>query len=139
MQYGELISNLFFNLKALYQKNLKLSNASFQQLLVISLIENDGAEMSVLSDKLGVDNSTSTRLIDGLEKKNWVKRKKSKLDNRIIKAYLTPKGQEISKIIEGQLDKIGFLIESEIDAGLRGEIIEAGISLNWAISKQLIK
>ena len=139
MQYGELISNLFFNLKALYQKNLKLSNASFQQLLVISLIEDDGVEMSVLSNKLGVDNSTSTRLIDGLEKKNWVKRKKSKLDNRIIRAYLTPKGQEISKIIEGQLDKIGFLIESEIDAGLRAEIIEAGISLNWAISKQLIK
>ena len=139
MQYGELISNLFFNLKALYQKNLKLSNASFQQLLVISLIENDGAEMSVLSNKLGVDNSTSTRLIDGLEKKNWVKRKKSENDNRIIKAYLTPKGQEISKIIEGQLNKIGFLIESEIDAGLRGEIIEAGIALNWAISKQLIK
>ena len=72
------------------------------------------------------------------KKKNWVKRKKSKLDNRIIKAYLTTKGQEITKIIEGQLDKIGFLIESEIDAGLRGEIIEAGISLNWAISKQLI-
>ena len=139
MQYGELISNLFFNLKALYQKNLKLSNASFQQLLVISLIENDGVEMSVFSNKLGVDNSTSTRLIDGLEKKNWVKRKKSKLDNRIIKAYLTPKGQEVYKIIEGQLNKIGFLIESEIDAGLRGEIIEAGISLNWAISKQLIK
>ena len=53
MQYGELISNLFFNLKALYQKNLKLSNASFQQLLVISLIENDGVEMSVFSNKLG--------------------------------------------------------------------------------------
>ena len=84
MQYGELISNLFFNLKALYQKNLKLSNASFQQLLVISLIENDGVEMSVFSNKLGIDNSTSTRIIDGLEKKNWVKRKKSEYDNRII-------------------------------------------------------
>ena len=139
MQYSELISNLFFNLKALYQKNLKLGNASFQQLLAISLIENDGVEMSVFSNKLGIDNSTSTRLIDGLEKKNWVKRKKSKFDNRIVKAYLTPKGQEVSKIIECQLNKIGFLIESEIDAGLRGEIIEAGISLNWAISKQLIK
>ena len=139
MQYGELISNLFFNLKALYQKNLKLSNATFQQLLAISLIENDVVEMSVFSNKLGIDNSTSTRLIDGLEKKNWVKRKKSEFDSRIIKAYLTPKGQEISKIIEGQLNKIGFLIESEIDASLRGEIIEAGIALNWVISKQLIK
>tara|TARA_Y100001970_G_C14129637_1_gene800937 strand:- start:790 stop:1209 length:420 start_codon:yes stop_codon:yes gene_type:complete len=139
MQYGELLSNLFFNLKALYQKNLKLQNASFQQLLVISLIEGDGVEMSAFSNKLGIDNSTTTRLIDGLEKKKWVKRKKSELDNRIIKVYLTPKGGEISKIIEGQLNKIGFLIEAEIDTVSRTEIIEAGISLNWAISKQLIK
>ena len=79
MQYGELISNLFFNLKALYQKNLKLGNASFQQLLVISLIENDGVEMSVFSNKLGVDNSTSTRLIDGLEKKKLGKKKKKQI------------------------------------------------------------
>ena len=139
MQYGELLSSLFFNLKALYQKNLKSEDASFQQLLVISLIDHDGVEMSVLSNKLGIDNSTITRVIDGLERKNWVKRRKSELDNRIIKVYLTPKGWGIFKIIEQQLNNIGYLIESEIEVGQRGEIIEAGVSLNWAISKKLIK
>tara|TARA_B100000131_G_C17931753_1_gene538616 strand:- start:344 stop:763 length:420 start_codon:yes stop_codon:yes gene_type:complete len=139
MQYGELLTNLFFNLKALYQNNLKTSNASFQQLLVISLIDYDGVKMSVFSNRLGIDNSTATRLIDRLENKNWVKRKKCELDNRIIKVYLTPKGEEVSKTVEKQFNKIGFLIENEIEPGLRGEIIESGISLNWAISKKLVK
>ena len=139
MQYAELLSDLFFNLKALYRKNLKLPNASFQQLLAISLIEDDGVEMSVFSIKLGIDNSTSTRLIDGLEKKKWVIRKRTELDNRIIKVFLTPAGKKTFENIERKLEKIGFLIESEIDLNLKGEIIEAGISLNWAISKQINK
>ena len=33
------------------------------------MIENSGVEMSYFSKKLGIDNSTATRLIDGLEKK----------------------------------------------------------------------
>ena len=139
MQYGELLSDLFFNLKALYQKNLKFPNSSFQQLLAISLIENDGVEMSVFSIKLGIDNSTSTRLIDGLEKKKWVIRKRTELDNRIIKVFLTPAGKKIFKNIERKLEKIGFLIENDIDLNLKGEIIEAGISLNWAVLKQINK
>ena len=139
MQYGELLSDLFFNLKVLYRKNLKLPNASFQQILTISLIEGDGVEMSVFSTKLGIDNSTATRLIDGLEKKKWVIRKRTELDNRIIKVFLTPAGKKIFKNIERKLEKIGFLIESEIDPDLKGEIIEAGISLNWTVSKQINK
>ena len=139
MQYAELLSDLFFNLKALYRKNLKLPNASFQQLLAISLIENNGVEMSIFSIKLGIDNSTSTRLIDGLEKKKWVIRKRTELDNRIIKVFLTPAGKKIFQNIERKLEKIGFLIESEIDLNLKGEIIEAGISLNWAVSKEINK
>ena len=108
MQYGELLSNLFFNLKALYQKNLKIEDASFQQLLVISLIDEGGTEMSAFSSRLGIDNSTVTRLIDRLEKKNWVKRERSQLDNRIVKVYLSPDGEEISMIIEKKLKILVF-------------------------------
>ena len=139
MQYAELLSDLFFNLKALYRKNLKLPNASFQQILAISLIENDGIEMSVFSTKLGIDNSTATRLIDGLEKKKWVIRERVESDNRIIKVFLTSTGKKIFKNIERKFEKIGFLIENEVDPDLKGEIIEAGISLNWIVSKQINK
>ena len=75
MQYNELLFGLFNNLKALYQKNLKILNISFQQILAISMIENSPVEMSDFSKKLGIDNSTATRLIDGLEKKKIGRKK----------------------------------------------------------------
>ena len=139
MQYSEFLFKLFYNLKALYQKNLKFPNISFQQILAILMVDNSGVEMSYFSKRLGIDNSTATRLIDGLEKKKLVKRKRDESDNRVIKVFLTSGGGEISNSIEIQLEKIGYLIEKQIDESSKGEIIESGVSLNWAIIKQLNK
>ena len=137
MQYNELLFGLFNNLKALYQKNLKFPNISFQQILAISTIENSGVEMSYFSKRLGIDNSTATRLIDGLEKKKLVERKRNSSDNRVIKVFLTKRGEKINSSIEFQLEKISYSIEKQFDQSSKGEIIEFGVSLNWAIIKHL--
>jgi len=137
MQYNELLFGLFNNLKALYQKNLKFPNISFQQILAISTIENSGVEMSYFSKRLGIDNSTATRLIDGLEKKKLVERKRNSSDNRVIKVFLTKRGEKIYSSIEFQLEKISYSIEKQFDESSKGEIIESGLSLNWAIIKHL--
>ena len=137
MQYNELLFGLFNNLKALYQKNLKFPNISFQQILAISTIENSGIEMSYFSKRLGIDNSTATRLIDGLEKKKLVERKRNSPDNRVIKVFLTKRGEKINSSIEFQLEKISCSIEKQFDESSKGEIIEFGVSLNWAIIKHL--
>tara|TARA_B100000900_G_scaffold379703_1_gene364824 strand:- start:247 stop:666 length:420 start_codon:yes stop_codon:yes gene_type:complete len=137
MQYSELLFGLFNNLKALYQKNLKFPNISFQQVLAISMIDNSGVGMSYFSKKLGIDNSTATRLIDGLEKKKLVKRKRNELDNRVIKVFLTKNGKKINNSIEFKLEEIGYSIEKQFDENSKGEIIESGVSLNWIIIKHL--
>ena len=137
MQYNELLFGLFNNLKTLYQKHLKFPNISFQQILAISMIEDSGVGMSYFAKKLGIDNSTATRLIDGLEKKKLVKRERNALDNRVIKVFLTNRGKKINNSIEFQLEEIGCSIEKEFDESSKGEIIESGISLNWAIIKHL--
>ena len=139
MQYSEFLFKLFCNLKALYQKNLKLSNMSFQQILAILMVDNSGVEMSFFSKKLGIDNSTATRLIDGLEKKKLVKRERDELDNRIIKVFLTKSGVKIYTSIEVQLEKIGYLIEQQFDENSKGRVTESCISLNWEIIKILNK
>ena len=69
MNYGELLSSFLVDLQSLYRKNISIEGASFPQILALSIIPDDGIEMSALSKKIGIDNSTSTRLIIGLEKK----------------------------------------------------------------------
>ena len=139
MNYSEFLFQLFCNLKALYQKNLKLPNISFQQILAIAVIDDDGLEMSSLSKILGIDNSTGTRLIDGLEKKGIVRRVRDKFDNRIIKIFHTNIGKKIYTSIEFELEKIGDGIENQINLSTKEKLVELGISLNWAIIKRLNK
>ena len=139
MNYSEFLFQLFCNLKALYQKNLKLPNISFQQILAIVNIDEDGIEMSSLSKTLGIDNSTGTRLIDGLERKGLVVRVRDNLDNRIVKIFLTNRGEKTYNSIDFELEKIGDEIESQINLKTKEELVELGISLNWAIIKHLNK
>ena len=139
MKYSEFLFKLFCNLKTLYQKNLKFSSISFQQILTIANIDDDGLKMSSLSRILGIDNSTGTRLIDGLEMKGIVTRVRDKIDNRIIKIFLTNKGKKIYSSIELELEKIGCEIENQINLKTKEELIELCTSLNWVIIKRLNK
>lgn len=139
MQYSEFLFQLFYNLKALYQKNLRVPNLSFQQILAIAMVDDDGLEMSSLSKTLGIDNSTATRLIDGLQKKGMVKRVRDKFDNRILRIVLTDGGKSIHYLIQSQLKRIGCDIETQINSKAKEAIIESGISLNWALLKYLNK
>tara|TARA_B100000212_G_scaffold319004_1_gene275851 strand:+ start:168 stop:587 length:420 start_codon:yes stop_codon:yes gene_type:complete len=139
MNYSEFLFQLFCNLKVLYQKNLKIPNISFQQILAIANIDDDGLEMSSLSKTLGIDNSTGTRLIDGLETKGLVRRARDKFDNRIVKIFLTSKGRKIYTSIDFELEKIGNKIENQNNLKSKEELAELGISLNWAIIRFLNK
>jgi len=139
MRYGELLYNLFISLQNLYKVNLKYGEASFQQLIAISILDDEGVEMSKFSQQLGIDNSTATRLIDGIEKKGWVIRKRFSLDNRINKVFLTDIGQDIYSIVEGQIEKIGMVVENETNGESYESILESMSSLNWTIEKLKLK
>jgi len=47
------------------------------------------------------------------------------------------RGEKINSSIEFQLEKISYSIEKQFDESSKGEIIESGVSLNWAIIKHL--
>lgn len=62
------------------------------------LLEKSGISMEELSQKNHRNNSATTRIVDILEKKNFVQRKKSKTDRRINEIHITVEGKiEIDK------------------------------------------
>ena len=63
MNYGELLSSFLVDLQSLFRQNIAIEGATFPQILALSTIPDDGIEMSALSKKIGIDNSTATRLI----------------------------------------------------------------------------
>ena len=139
MNYSELLSSFLIDLQSLYRKNVSINGASFPQILALSIIPDDGIEMSALSKKIGIDNSTATRLVMGLEKKGWVNRRSANYDKRVIQVALTQDGDEIQTQLEQQFDSIGAAIEREVDPLDRNEMIEYVSSLHWILSKLILK
>ena len=75
MEFAELLKQLLIDLQSIFRKNNKDLPLSLAQVIVISSIPIEGINMTALSQRLGVDNSTLTRLIDILIRNNFIKRK----------------------------------------------------------------
>jgi len=78
------------------------------------LEEADGRKMNELSAGLRIDNSTTTGLIDRLEKLNLVKRLPNPKDRRSMKIYLTPKGADESLKAKVVIKRINEEIRAEM-------------------------
>ena len=139
MYYGEFISSFLIDLQRLFRLEISIKDITYSQVLAIISIPNDGVEMSELARKLGLDNSTITRLIVRLEKKDWVGREKSKRDKRAIKVFLKTKGLVIQQDIEKKIESIGEKIKMEIDDEKRESILEHLYTFQWGLRKTFLK
>ena len=137
MNIAELIPTLLISLISLFKKNIKLNNVTCPQAIALYMIPDQGIEMSILSKKIGVDLSTLSRLINGLQKRGLVKREISKKDRRIINILLKEKGVLIREKIDKNFDLIGSFIEKELN-DKNNNIQEALTKVNWGISKILL-
>ena len=64
MEFGELLKQFLIDLQSLFRTQFKKLDLTLSQIILISSIPIDGIDMTTLSIKIGVDNSTLTRLID---------------------------------------------------------------------------
>ena len=135
MNSGELISSLLIDLQRLFKNEVAFKNISYSQVLALISISDRGVEMSTLSWDLALDNSTVTRLVNRLEKKNLVIREKSKEDKRLVKVCLTKEGEALQNKIEEKIDSLGSKIESQFSYDKKIDILNNLSSFQWIIKK----
>ena len=66
MEFGELLNQFLIDLQSLFRTHTKSLNLTLPQIMLLSSIPTDGIDMTSLSHRLGIDNSTLTRLINYL-------------------------------------------------------------------------
>ena len=135
MQLGELLSSLFVNLQALIKSEVNLGRASFPKVIALSIIPPDGLEMSALAKKMGIDNSTATRLVIGMEIAGWVNRQQNSYDKRVTQVFLTKKGYSLQSDLEEQFALIGNVVEESLNPSDKVNISDSLSSLNWVLLK----
>ena len=139
MNLNESISSLFINLHSLYRKNIKIENLTFPQTLIMYVLPEKGEQLSKLSFKIGVDISTMSRAIKGLEKKGLLRREYLKTDKRVISVIPQPKGKKVIAEISNKFDQINNLIENYVNENELYKIEQDLHELNWIILGMLVK
>lgn len=135
MNYSEIFTTFLIDLQSYLRRRISYSGASYQQLIAIIVIPDDGIEMNQLASKIGIKNSTLTRLVDGLKHKKWIKKKQQLDDKRITKVFLSPRGIEVQRNLIKQIEKLGGEVEKNVGGSISQEIIENLSMLHWGILK----
>jgi len=79
-----------------FNQRLKQYDVSWPQWMVLNVLHTDSSiTPAVIAVQLGIDRSGVTRLLDRLEKKDYLTREHDKLDRRSVNLLLTTKGRSL--------------------------------------------
>ena len=134
MYIVEQINELLNHYSRILRITCSKYNLTYEQGKLILLIPYDGISMSVLSKRLGIDNSTLTRNILIIKNKNIIKIQTSTKDKRKKNIILTSKGQLSVKKIENNINDIFSNINLSIDE--KKNIINSIEKVNWQLSNR---
>ena len=135
MEFGELLKQFLIDLQCLFRTQLKHLNLTLPQIMLISSIPIDGIDMTSLSKKLGIDNSTLTRIIRILLENGIVKKTSNPIDKRSIIVSLSRKGESLQLKIEKEMDLFISALYKNIPMENREELNESLSAFHWSVSK----
>ena len=135
MNYSEIFSTFLIDLQSYFRQRISYSGASYQQLIAVLIIPDDGIKMSQLASKIGIKNSTLTRLINGLKSKNWIKKQQQLNDKRVTRVFLSAQGIKVQSYLNKKIEKLGEEVERNVGSSKSQEAIEKLSMLHWGILK----
>ena len=138
MEFGELLKQFLIDLQSLFRTQFKKLDFTLSQIILISSIPIDGIDMTTLSIKIGVDNSTLTRLIDILMKKGIVQKNRSSQDRRSYIISVTKKGELLQSKIEDEIDSFVSKLFRNTRLEDQEELKKSLSSFHWIVSKYFL-
>ena len=125
-QIINLTKNLNKNMRHEFHNLMQNSGLTFPQLSVISILSKHGKQkVSEISEKMGLSDSTVSGILDRLEQKNMIERKRNKDDRRVVKIYLSEGSRKICHNFHQKKEKyfaqlLKKLTEKEIKEVIKG-------------------
>ncbi|EYE88155.1 MarR family transcriptional regulator [Fervidicella metallireducens AeB] len=102
---------------------------------LIEILKADRLTMNELSDKMNLDSSTMTRIIDKLVRDGLIKRDKDEEDRRKVLVMLTDRGKEVANMLNDSVNEYYKKIISNIPTGRIDEVLNAVSVLLKAFEK----
>jgi MarR family transcriptional regulator, organic hydroperoxide resistance regulator len=86
-----------------------------QYLVLLALWEQDGVTLKELGEKLNLGTGTLTPMVSRMEANNWVRKERSKEDERKVYIYLQEKAVEEKQTITSKVAEVIQSCQIELD------------------------
>lgn len=108
-----------------------------QQAETLQLVAERGAlSTSLLASLLGIDPSTASRNLSGLERDGLIARKKGTDDGRQTDVRLTPRGRRVADQMSNAATKVFGAVLESLSRAERARVIEAAELLSRAVGDE---
>ena len=95
-----LLNRAGARIAAAFSEEVRPLGATLQMWRVLAALrERDGRRMGDLSETTSIEVSTLTRLVDNMEKKGLVARRRDAADARVVALHVTPAGRRLTQRI----------------------------------------
>ena len=95
-----LLNRAGARIAASFSEEVRSLGATLQMWRVLAALrEHDGRRMGDLSETTSIEVSTLTRLVDTMEKKGLVARRRDAADARVVALHVTPAGRRLTQRI----------------------------------------
>lgn len=130
----EYLHTFVVHMNVIVRRVASQNNLSLSQYFALTNISSSGISMSDLSSLLGVDNSTLTRNINILIKRDLVDKNQSNEDKRGYTITLSTKGSSIVQSLESQIESILDDFIDSVDPAIKQNFIDIIETVNWKAS-----
>lgn len=90
---GKLLRSAHMSFSREFRIRLAMHDVTFGEFVHLErLWDEDGLNQTELSRRVGIETASSTKIIETLEKRKFIRRERNSRDRRNINVFLTPRG-----------------------------------------------
>jgi MarR family transcriptional regulator, organic hydroperoxide resistance regulator len=125
-EVGEMVQKLVRMFQLFERDQIKVHGfTSSQCYSLIEILKSGSLPMNELSDRMNLDTSTMTRVIDKLVRDELIKRERDEADRRMVLVALTEKGIDAATKLNSSVNEYYKKIISSIPTGKTEEVLSA--------------
>lgn len=105
----------WLNIARMYNTEAEQYDLSVSAAFVLLHIDDDGTQVTQLAPLLGMEASSMTRILNNIEERGWIERRRyNKEDRRAVKIYLTKSGMEAREIAKEKVRHFNKVVQSSV-------------------------
>ncbi len=120
-----IMAQAFINWHKAFLRELSPFELTYSQWIMLQALTMAGSPMSPteLNRYLTIEGTSISVVIDNLEKRGLVMRRRSQVDRRVVNVYLTERGYELLKQVNQQINRLIEEVYGRLSASERKDLV----------------